>query len=152
MRRTFWAKSFGKVGAVDDTAFLSSQTFMRKICIRVKIRSNRAFISSFLFTEFRLHTCEKLELRESVFPFPFREVFGSQLTQSYSFWTHEKWDGHGTSHDWGRRKMHRGFECGNMQKRDHWKDMCVGGIILNRILKIEWVSVDWVDLAQGSGK
>jgi len=48
--------------------------------------------------------------------------------------------------------MHRGFECGNMQKRDHWKDMCVGGIILNRILKIEWVSVDWVDLAQGSGK
>jgi len=30
-----------------------------------------------------------------------------------------------------KRKMLRGFGCGNMKKRDHWKDMYVGGIILN---------------------
>jgi len=30
-----------------------------------------------------------------------------------------------------RRKMRRRFECGNMKKRDHLKDTCVGGIILN---------------------
>jgi hypothetical protein len=111
---------------------------MRKICIRVKIRSNQAFLSSFPFTEFRLHPCKKLELRESAFPFPFTKVYGLQLTQSYSFWTHEKWDGHGILHEWGRRKMHRVFGCGNMKKRDHWKDMCVGGIILSWILIMEW--------------
>lgn len=51
-----------------------------------------------------------------------------------------------------RRKMHRGFECGNTKKKDHLKDMCVCGIILNCILKLEWDDVDWTDLAQDSGK
>jgi hypothetical protein len=39
-----------------------------------------------------------------------------------------------------------------MKKRDHWKDMCVGGILLNRILKMEWDGVDWAHLVQDSGK